>query len=298
MTQAEFNQMLQTAIAQGAVGGYYTSKYSGEEIDQRLDGSSIYDYAVEGGYTGTEAEFQALMGSGPWATVLTANKDLYVAGTGSDSTGDGSQARPFSTIQTAINSLPKNLNGHSVTIHVAAGTYAGFTMEGFYGAGYSYKVGILIVGDFTDNAVNTVITTSGVEIYNCGTNVFLQQLDVTGVNSGANISVINCNGIVSMNTVNCTGTEAVLGMWLSNDNRVNLYFCEISEKTSAAIYVDGSIVFSNYIMGSGNTVCFKVGNGSGGRGGLLIGSYYNITGTTKYQRELGGIIFADGAQVV
>lgn len=66
MTQVEFNQMLQTAIAQGAVGGYYTSKYSGEEIDQRLGGSSIYDYAVEGGYTGTEAEFQALMGSGPW----------------------------------------------------------------------------------------------------------------------------------------------------------------------------------------------------------------------------------------
>ena len=30
------------------------------------DGKSAYDYAVAGGYTGTEAEFQALMGSGPW----------------------------------------------------------------------------------------------------------------------------------------------------------------------------------------------------------------------------------------
>lgn len=66
MTQAEFNQMLQTAIAEGAAGGYYTSKYSGEEIDRLLGGSSIYQYAVDGGYTGTEEEFQALMGSGPW----------------------------------------------------------------------------------------------------------------------------------------------------------------------------------------------------------------------------------------
>ena len=30
------------------------------------DGKSAYQYAVDGGYTGTEAEFQALLGSGPW----------------------------------------------------------------------------------------------------------------------------------------------------------------------------------------------------------------------------------------
>ena len=29
------------------------------------DGKSAYDYAVAGGYTGTEAAFQALMGSAP-----------------------------------------------------------------------------------------------------------------------------------------------------------------------------------------------------------------------------------------
>lgn len=37
MTQEEFNQMLQVALAQGLPGGYYTSKYSGEEIDVLLD---------------------------------------------------------------------------------------------------------------------------------------------------------------------------------------------------------------------------------------------------------------------
>ena len=37
MTQEEFNAMLQVALAQGLPSGYYTSKYSGEEIDALLD---------------------------------------------------------------------------------------------------------------------------------------------------------------------------------------------------------------------------------------------------------------------
>ena len=37
MTQDEFNSMLLAALAQGLPGGYYTSKYSGEEIDALLD---------------------------------------------------------------------------------------------------------------------------------------------------------------------------------------------------------------------------------------------------------------------
>ena len=37
MTQEEFNAMLQVALAQGIPGGYYTSKYGGEEMDALLD---------------------------------------------------------------------------------------------------------------------------------------------------------------------------------------------------------------------------------------------------------------------
>lgn len=39
------------------------------------DGKSAYDYAAAGGYTGTEAEFQALMGSGPWVPGRRADLD-------------------------------------------------------------------------------------------------------------------------------------------------------------------------------------------------------------------------------
>lgn len=44
-------------------------------------GKSAYQYAVEGGYTGTEAEFQALMGSGPWvpeAGFVPADENILI----------------------------------------------------------------------------------------------------------------------------------------------------------------------------------------------------------------------------
>lgn len=53
-------------------------------------GKTAYQYAVDGGYTGTEAEFQAMMGSGPWLplgggdmtgvlSVLTPTADAHAA---------------------------------------------------------------------------------------------------------------------------------------------------------------------------------------------------------------------------
>lgn len=70
MTQEEFNAMLQVALAQGLPGGYYTSKYSGEEVDALLSGKgmsilgrydTVYDIEspVDGGhyYIGTETPY-------------------------------------------------------------------------------------------------------------------------------------------------------------------------------------------------------------------------------------------------
>lgn len=48
-----------------------TERANWQLVAQRgIDGGSPYDYAVAGGYTGTEEEFQALMGSGPWVPVF------------------------------------------------------------------------------------------------------------------------------------------------------------------------------------------------------------------------------------
>lgn len=41
----------------------------GQDGTPGTDGKTAYQYAVDGGYTGTEEEFQALMGSGPWLSM-------------------------------------------------------------------------------------------------------------------------------------------------------------------------------------------------------------------------------------
>lgn len=47
----------------------------------------------------------------------------YVDSVGSDTTGDGTEAKPYATVTKALSLLPKNLNGFNATIFVASGTY-------------------------------------------------------------------------------------------------------------------------------------------------------------------------------
>lgn len=69
------------------------------------------------------------------ADVLTADFTVYVsASTGNDANGSGTETAPFGTIQKAINSIPKNLDGKTCTVSVAAGNYSERVMiEGFQG---------------------------------------------------------------------------------------------------------------------------------------------------------------------
>lgn len=226
------------------------------------------------------------------ADVLKTARDLYVSNSGSDTTGDGTQAKPFASIQKAVDSLPKNLNGHRNIIHVAAGTYAGFSISGFYGGSYSNKDGIRILGDGNSG---TVIT-GGVTVDSCEAPVGLYFLTVTGASNNYNISVLSCGGFINFHTCKCTGTTAEGGIWIYH-TMAAIFDCEVSDKTGAAIAIDGSVVFASNIKGSGNTVCFHVGHSSSGNAGLLIGDLHNIAGTTKYLRDRGGVVFADGALI-
>lgn len=48
------------------------------------DGKSAYQYAVDGGYTGTEEEFKTLMGTGPWLPAVdgVVMQDVRIGGSG------------------------------------------------------------------------------------------------------------------------------------------------------------------------------------------------------------------------
>jgi hypothetical protein len=69
---------------------------------------------------------------------LAANLGLYVATTGNDTTGDGSSGAPWATIQKAIDVVcaDYDLNGYTVTINIADGTYAeNVLLRSFSGSG-------------------------------------------------------------------------------------------------------------------------------------------------------------------
>jgi hypothetical protein len=75
-------------------------------------------------YDGTSFEINSSYGSGQRA-LLTANTSFYVSTTGNDSTGNGTVAAPYATIQKAWNVISENydLNGYAATIQLEDGTY-------------------------------------------------------------------------------------------------------------------------------------------------------------------------------
>lgn len=77
---------------------------------------------------------------------VNGNTTVYVSPNGNDASGDGSELYPFKTIQRALNSIPKNIDGRTITINVASGTYPeDVEISGFYGAPLRFAIGTVSV---------------------------------------------------------------------------------------------------------------------------------------------------------
>ncbi len=99
------------------------------------------------------------------ADLMLSNLNYYVSPSGNDTTGDGTQAKPFRQISKAISQIPIITNESlSVTINVSAGTYGDFEISG--------NVAIAIVGVLTPS-----VTFGRISVNNSAT------LDITGFSS-------------------------------------------------------------------------------------------------------------------
>jgi hypothetical protein len=98
---------------------------------------------------------------------LQAPRDFYVANTGSDSADGVSLSTPWATLQKASGYITRyNLNGYSISIHAADGTYAAVSVPNMSGSGFVNWIGNHGAPGNCTIAGNGV---SAIQAQNCGT---------------------------------------------------------------------------------------------------------------------------------
>jgi hypothetical protein len=120
---------------------------------QPIGSANEDDYTISGGIIINS--FGAKIGT------LINDTTIYVATTGSDTNGDGTSAKPYKTIQYAVDSIPKDLGGHSVRVIISDGIYDENVI--FYG----YNSGFWTIESSTPEALNSDCKILSVEVKDC-----------------------------------------------------------------------------------------------------------------------------------
>lgn len=220
------------------------------------------------------------------AYTLVESATVYVnAGTGNDSTADGSSSLPFKTIQAAVNSIPKCLGGFVATIEIANGTYPErVRIEGFYG-------GRLIVG----TAANTV-TVNGISIF-ASASVELKISTVTAASGSTDtLLYIGAGSKVLLGrhiTLNCENVANVgVGVEQNSSLTAQGVSVNVHKSVDTAVRANlGSYINMGVSGGSNNAgVGLRADNG-----GIITYSTRSLTATTVQLTSNGGRIYS-GAQ--
>lgn len=145
------------------------------------------------------------------AHTLIGDVIVYVANSGSDTSGDGSIDAPFATIQAAIDALPKHLGGHTATISVDFGVYAErVTVKDF-------NSGRLVIGKYGD-----VFIINGIDIINSSfveTNIY-QIERATGSSRPLFLAKDGSNVSIGSDMILDGIDSGVTGMIVENDSHV------------------------------------------------------------------------------
>lgn len=208
---------------------------------------------------------------------LSANKTIYVSTAGSDVLGDGSSTNPYATIQKAINSLPKNLNGFDALISIAPGDYVeDVEIARFFGGN------VFITGD-TGAAVS--IRSLRVSF---GAMVRIEKilLFLTGGINDYALGVTNAS-LSGISSVRITG-NVPNGVYLNMSALCYFSSLEISNTTTNAIHAThNSSMYVASISGANNT-----GIGIRSIGGAKVTySVSTLNATTATSALTGGRIY-------
>lgn len=197
---------------------------------------------------------------------------IYVSTYGNDAAGDGSETSPYKTIQHALDSIPKNLEGKEVTINVASGTYAeDVLVSGFHGGAVRFAFGTVTISSFTTYDPCVILS---------GTSLTLAASGKTYgfyAHRGANVICqipLTVNGAVN-------GIFVGYGSRFSGRNTITINSCTYAVNSSYAAYF-----YAVEVTGSKNN------NGIQAAAGIAsIGSIASAMASTLYITVAGGRIY-------
>ena len=87
-----------------------------DAVDKELDELKSDFTELEDAFTQLSADVDSM--------VLKEDKNVYVSTSGNDETGDGTESKPWRTIQKAVNECPYSSNANiAYSINIASGTY-------------------------------------------------------------------------------------------------------------------------------------------------------------------------------
>ena len=253
-------------------------------------------------FVGNEAQVDLTIESGAYVTAEnlarvaapappTSGIDLYVSPDGNDSTGDGTEAKPFRQIQKAINSLPKDLGGQTARIFVASGEYTSVSVEGFYGGNQSGGPNLRINSAGTDR----IVINGYIRIRGCDAQISFGKATVRGSAAGYDVIAYGCK-FVALVGLNCADTSAAKGIVVDTCSYVMVNGCTLSNK-EIALEAYGSTVMAHTLKGVNNACAIKSGNSDAGLAALVYVAYRSITATTLYTKVNGGLIFENGNEI-
>lgn len=202
---------------------------------------------------------------------------IYVSSTGSDTTGTGASAAPYKTINYALSTLPKNLNGRNVLVYIANGTYT----EDVVVKGFSNGM-ITLIGYYGAIATMYSITISSAI---CEVRSLELRLSSAGV-TVTNGSVFLCSGAITASDV-----ERCLHVINGSTCKVNAQLTAYNTTVAAVHATGASKVYVLNISGSGNTAVIVAEEGS-------IAAYgstnITVTSLTFISRTGGRVLTGSG----
>lgn len=206
---------------------------------------------------------------------------LYVATTGSDTTGDGSQESPYATITKALSMVPANLNTYSAIIFIAAGAYTeSIDVDGITNGNVN----------FGNQSSGSIVINGNFYVGNCQS-VIVSGFDNVTINGRLNVE--NTTSFYSSSSVTIVDTvhaEALSARCATTIFSGNLSVKSLSYGSGVLADTGSNIYVENLTVQPGTGIGVKADYG----GQVRYGSITN-NATTKFATTRGGRIYT-GAQ--